>query len=216
MGGDRQPAILGYVLAGVLAAAVLAGLVAVIASGGDDESVPGADDVPENAHVQVEVGVFKDLKFDDREGTPPPEIQFGDLEESAKQAGCELMLNLPNEGSNHLDDEKYDDYKTNPPTSGDHFASTEAGSGACQVKFAAVRPGPHAAAQFERLLDALERFAAQRGAIRMVVAVNTACDAAYRAVLERGFRTFIQGVVMQRPNEEAFHRRAAFVLDDLR
>ncbi len=93
---------------------------------------------------------------------------------------------------------------------------TEAGSGTCQVKFAAVRPSPRAAAQFERLLDALERFAAQRGAGRVVIAVNTACEGAYQAVLGRGFRTFIQGVVMQRPNEEGFHRRAAFVLDDLR
>lgn len=127
---DRRRLVLGYVLAGILAAAVLAGLVVVITSGGNDDSVPGADNIPENAHVQVEVGVFKDLKFDDREGTAPPALQFGDLEESAQQAGCEAMLDLPDEGSNHLQDEKYDDYKTNPPTSGDHFASTEAGSGA--------------------------------------------------------------------------------------
>jgi hypothetical protein len=127
---DRRRLILGYVLAGVLTVAVLAGLVAVITSGGDDSDVPGADNIPENAHVQVEIGSFKGLQFDDREGTPPPEIQFGDLEESAQEAGCELMLGLPDEGSTHFDDEKDGDYKTNPPTSGDHFASNEAGTGA--------------------------------------------------------------------------------------
>jgi hypothetical protein len=127
---DRRRLFLGYVLAAILAAAVLAGLVAVITSGGEEGSVDTSD-VPDNAHVQVEVGSFKGLEFDDREGTPPPEIQFGDLEESAQEAGCELMLDLDDEGSSHFDEEKDGTYETNPPTSGDHFASpTEAGSGA--------------------------------------------------------------------------------------
>jgi hypothetical protein len=128
---DRRRLFLGYALAGLLAAAVLAGLVAVIASGGGDEDVPGAEDVPANAHVQVEVGSFKGLEFDEREGTAPPPIQFGDLEESAKEAGCETMLGLTDEGSSHFSEEDKGEYKTNPPTSGDHFAApNEAGSGA--------------------------------------------------------------------------------------
>jgi hypothetical protein len=128
---DRRRLFLGYALAGLLAAAVLAGLVAVITSGGNDDGSVDTSDIPENARVQAEVGVFKGLEFDDREGTPPPEIQFGDLEESAREAGCELMLDLDDEGSTHFDEEKEGTYKTNPPTSGDHFASpTEAGSGA--------------------------------------------------------------------------------------
>lgn len=127
---DRRRLVLGYALAGILAAAVLAGLFVVITSGGEEGSVDTSD-VPESAHVQVEVGSFKGLEFDDREGTSPPEIQFGDLEESAQEAGCELMLDLDEEGSSHFDDEKDGAYKSNPPTSGDHFASpTEAGSGA--------------------------------------------------------------------------------------
>ena len=128
---DRRRLVLGYVTAGLLAAAVLAGLVAVIASGGDDSEAPGGGDIPENAHVQAEVGSVKGLEFDDREGTSPPDLQFGDLEESAQMAGCELLLQQPDEGSDHFPDETQGDYKTNPPTSGDHFASpTEAGSGA--------------------------------------------------------------------------------------
>jgi Protein of unknown function (DUF3105) len=127
---DRRRLVLGYVTAGLLAAAVLAGLVAVIASGGDDGGSAGGD-TPDNAHVQAEVGSFEGLEFDEREGTPPPALQFGDLEESAQMAGCETMLGLADEGSGHFGDEKQGDYKTNPPTSGDHFASpTEAGSGA--------------------------------------------------------------------------------------
>jgi hypothetical protein len=126
-GSDRGRLIAGYVVAGVLALAVVAGLVAVIASGGGDE---GSTDTPDNASIDPTVGVFEDYEPDDREGTVPPEIQFGDLEESAQAAGCELMLDQAMEGRDHFDDESKGDYKANPPTSGDHFASAEAGSGA--------------------------------------------------------------------------------------
>jgi len=40
---------------------------------------------------------------------------------------------------------------------------TEAGSGTCYIKFAAVRPGPTAGRAFERLLDACETVEAARG-----------------------------------------------------
>ena len=111
---DRRKLVLGYVTAGLLAAAVLAGLVAVIASGGDDSEVPGGGDIPENAHVQAEVGSFKGLEFDDREGTAPPDLQFGDLEESAQMAGCELLLDQPDEGSNHFTNEDDGDLRDQP------------------------------------------------------------------------------------------------------
>jgi GNAT superfamily N-acetyltransferase len=93
---------------------------------------------------------------------------------------------------------------------------TEAGGGVCYAKFAAVRPGPSAAADFERLLDACERFAAARGATRFVAGVNTARERAYRSMLGRGFRTMLQGVAMQRPNREGFNREDVFALDDWR
>ena len=95
-------------------------------------------------------------------------------------------------------------------------AGTEAGSGVCYVKFGAVRPGPDAAADFERLLDACERFAAARGATQLVAGVNTAREAAYRCMLARGFRTIIQGVAMQSPNEAGYNRPDVFVIDDWR
>lgn len=126
---DRRRLIAGYVVAGVLAAAVVAGLIAVIASGGGGgEAVAKGCD---NAHIATDYGYFKDYECDDREGTPPPALQFGELTESAQKAGCELNLDLPDEGNNHFTSVNQGDYKTNPPTSGDHFAApSETGSGA--------------------------------------------------------------------------------------
>jgi Acetyltransferase (GNAT) family len=95
-------------------------------------------------------------------------------------------------------------------------AGSEAGSDVCYAKFAAVRPGADAAADFEPLLDACERFAAARGATQLVVGVNTAREAAYRRLLARGFRTVIQGVAMQSPNEMGYNRPDVFVIDDWR
>jgi hypothetical protein len=107
---------MGYVVAGLLAAAVLAGLVVVIASGGDGSA---ASDACDEAHIQ-NTGSFSGLEPDCRQGTAPPAIQFGDLAESAKQAKCELKLNLPDEGNTHVPDTQPVTYDTVPPTSGDH------------------------------------------------------------------------------------------------
>lgn len=93
---------------------------------------------------------------------------------------------------------------------------TEAGSGVCYAKFGAVRPGPGAAGDFERLLDACERFAAARGVAQLVAGVNTAREGAYRSMLGRGFRTVQQGVAMQRPNEPGYNRPDVFAIDDWR
>jgi Protein of unknown function (DUF3105) len=128
--GGRRRLIVGYVTAGLLAAAVVAGLVVVIAGGSSSGSkaAPGCD----NAHIGLDFGYFQDsYKCDTRQGTPPPEIQFGDLQESAQKAGCELRLNLPDEGHTHFTDDSKGTYKTNPPTSGDHYGvPNEQGSGA--------------------------------------------------------------------------------------
>jgi hypothetical protein len=113
----RRRLIAGYFVAGLLGVAVLAGLVVVLASGGGDGA---AADAPENAHVQAQTGTFAGADLDGREGTPPPEIQFGDLEESAQRAGCTLRLNLPDEGNAHVKDSTPVQYKTVPPTSGSH------------------------------------------------------------------------------------------------
>ena len=113
----RRRLLAGYVVAGVLTAAVLAGLVAVIATGGGSD---GVGDVCENAHVQDAGGTLKGLEPDCREGTAPPPIRIADLQISAQQARCELRLNLREEGNTHVPNSEPVQYETVPPTSGNH------------------------------------------------------------------------------------------------
>ncbi len=93
---------------------------------------------------------------------------------------------------------------------------TEAGSGAGYVKFGAVRQRPTAGQDFGRLLDACEAWAAERGVSRLVAGVNTARHEAYRRMLERGFRTDLQGVAMHRPNEPGYNQPGVYLIDDWR
>ena len=93
---------------------------------------------------------------------------------------------------------------------------TEAGSGACFVKFAAARAGEGAEARFEVLVDACEALAAYRGLSRVVAGVNTARHGAHRALLARGYRAMLNGVTLLRPKEPAHYRPDAYVIDDLR
>ena len=94
-------------------------------------------------------------------------------------------------------------------------AGTEAGSGTCYVKFAAVR-GEGSTGDFERLLDACEALGAAYGATRLVAGVNLAREKAYRALLARGLRVDFVGVAMQSGNEPAFNRPDVLALDDWR
>ncbi len=95
-------------------------------------------------------------------------------------------------------------------------AGSEAGGGSAYVKFAASHPGPSAALHLGRLLSACEGFARARGAKQLVAGANAARHGAYRLLMERGFRTFLQGVAMQRPNDPGLNRPDCFVLDDWR
>ena len=125
--GQRR-LVLGYTVAGLLAAAVVVGIIVVIASGSSDGS--GTEDTPANAHVDPTSGVVA-ADPDDREGTAPPAVEQARLEQAAEAANCDLELNLPDEGSDHFTKEDQGTYDTNPPTSGDHYGSiTEAGMGA--------------------------------------------------------------------------------------
>lgn len=91
---------------------------------------------------------------------------------------------------------------------------SEAGSGALYVKFACVRPGE--AADFVALVDACEALAAQRGAARIVAGTNMAREAAYRIMLERGYRAEIVGVAMTQADRPGWNRPEVFALDDWR
>jgi GNAT superfamily N-acetyltransferase len=94
--------------------------------------------------------------------------------------------------------------------------ATEAGDGNLFVKFAAVSAGPGADRRFADLLEACIDFGATVGMANVVAGVNTAREAAYRAMQQRGFRTLLQGVTMHRPNEPGYSRPDMFVLDDWR
>jgi hypothetical protein len=116
--GQRR-LLLGYVVAGLLAAAVVVGIIVVLASGGGDDGGEQVAESAENAHIDPATGIT--VAPDNREGTPPPPVQQARLNQAAAQADCDLRLNLPDEGNNHLSpNEDPPNYETNPPTSGDH------------------------------------------------------------------------------------------------
>ena len=95
-------------------------------------------------------------------------------------------------------------------------AGSEAGSGATQVKFAAVRPGQAAPNTFERLVDACEDLASAQGSKRLMAGINTARRNVYSRMIDRGFRAVQQGVAMHRPDETAYDCQEAYVIDDWR
>ena len=95
-------------------------------------------------------------------------------------------------------------------------AGSEAGEDVCFVKFGAVRPGPDAADRFERLLDACEQLATEKGLGQLDAGMNLARQDAYRRMVDRGFRTWLQGVTMHKPNEPGYSHPDAYVIDDWR
>jgi GNAT superfamily N-acetyltransferase len=92
---------------------------------------------------------------------------------------------------------------------------SEGGAAACYVKFAAARGGNGAGERFDRLLEACESFAAERGVI-IEAGVNLAREDAYRRLRARGYRTTAQGVALQRPHIPGYCRSDAYVIDDWR
>jgi GNAT superfamily N-acetyltransferase len=96
-------------------------------------------------------------------------------------------------------------------------AGSEAGSGVCYVKFAAVRPGRRAGETFERLLDAVEAYARSVRAPKITAGVNLARREAFQALIACGFRTEMQGVAMETGDASSGYNRAGvYILDDWR
>jgi hypothetical protein len=95
-------------------------------------------------------------------------------------------------------------------------AGTEAGSGKCYIKFAAVRSGADAPRELGRLIGACREFAHLRGARTLSAGVNLARLDAYREMLQAGFRTTSQGVAMERNGEAGYNRPEVFLIDDWR
>jgi hypothetical protein len=117
---QRRKLFAGYGVAGVLAGAVVVGIVLVVlgSTGG------GASG---NAHiVNAGLGSFTttgDLEPDEREGRrtkPGPMATAAQLPQAAKAADC-VLRNPPDEGSTHLlPSQPTPKYKSDPPTSGNH------------------------------------------------------------------------------------------------
>jgi len=98
-----------------------------------------------------------------------------------------------------------------------HFgAKTEAGSGCCYVKFGAVAKSANSGRHFERLISAVEDFAACKGATRVVCGMNYGREQAMAALNELGFRTETQGVAMHGGNSPGYSLPDVFTIDDWR
>jgi GNAT superfamily N-acetyltransferase len=95
-------------------------------------------------------------------------------------------------------------------------AGSEAGSGACYVKFGAARPGAGADDRFEQLLDAVDALAAERGLEMVLAGGNMGRREAYAALGGRGFRAQLQGVAMHAGDELGYHTPGNYVIDDWR
>lgn len=103
-----------YGAAGLIGLAVVVGIVVAIASSGDGGG-GGA------AHLNQQSGSTNAVEPDERDGTEPATAGIDDLRKAADQAGCVVRLELEDEGKTHIPaDAPTPDYKTSPPTSGDH------------------------------------------------------------------------------------------------
>jgi Protein of unknown function (DUF3105) len=111
----RNRLFFGYGIAAVVVIAIIVG-VFVAAGGGDDEAQG-------DSHINLNEasGSTNGVKPDNRVGTTPPPVQETDLKVAARKAGCNLKLELKDEGATHLPVESPEPgYETNPPTSGNH------------------------------------------------------------------------------------------------
>jgi hypothetical protein len=118
---QRRRLYLGYGLAGVLGLAVLAGVVVVIASSGGGGSSSG------EAHIDTASGSTNGTAPDERQGTEPASVSDANLKSAAAAAGCDLRLDLRDEGNDHLEPgQPAPDYGTDPANSGDHSPTPQA------------------------------------------------------------------------------------------
>jgi hypothetical protein len=114
-----------------LATALAALAVTLGACGGDDDeatttpsttSTEAVDETGES-HIDLSTGESQGLAPDERVGTAPTEDGTQDLEAVADAAGCELQLDLPEDGSSgnlHIPASQTPRYTTEPPNSGEH------------------------------------------------------------------------------------------------
>jgi hypothetical protein len=113
-GSEKRRLMIGYGAAGVIGIVVLIGIVAVIVSAANKNDNG-------NSHIDQQSGSTNGVQPDTRSGTTVAAVKVTNLKEAAKKAGCDLRLNLPEEGHEHIaPTAPTPEYETNPPTSGNH------------------------------------------------------------------------------------------------
>lgn len=111
---DRRRLMLGYGIAGVIGVIVLVGIVVAVVSSLDSND--GG-----KARINLASGSTNGIEPDLREGPEPPAVKVADMKKAAKVAGCDLRLELRDEGKTHLPVTATEpSYSTNPPVSGNH------------------------------------------------------------------------------------------------
>lgn len=119
---DRNRLLIGYAVVSTIVLAIAVGIFLLV-SGGDDGGGGVSGGGSGDAHINTDqnYGNTNGVAPDEREGTPPPAAKLTSLEQAADKAGCELQLELKDEGKTHLPrNAQAPDYKTEPPSSGDH------------------------------------------------------------------------------------------------
>jgi hypothetical protein len=120
-GSNRNRLIVGYAIASTVVLAIAAAVL-VLSSGGSGGGTAKGD-----AHINLNasIGSTNGVEPDNRAGTVPAAVKVTDLQAAAKQAGCKVRLGLKDEGNSHIPQgSPAPDYKTNPPTSGNHVDPT--------------------------------------------------------------------------------------------
>ena len=95
-------------------------------------------------------------------------------------------------------------------------AGTDAGDGACYVKFGAALPSANAEHSFRRLVEAAEALATDTGLGYVTLGVNMGRRRAYDRISQSGYRTEILGVAMETHPERSTHRPDVYLIDDWR
>jgi hypothetical protein len=112
---ERKRLMLGYGVAGVIGLIVVVAIIVAVASSGSSGTGSG------DAHIDTRSGSTNGVQPDPRSGPKPPPVKVANLNKAAKLAGCVVRLNLAEEGHEHIaPGSPSPDYKTNPPTSGNH------------------------------------------------------------------------------------------------
>jgi hypothetical protein len=102
----RRRRVYSIVVGGALAAAAIVAVVVAVAAGGGGGTHSTAGDLPAPSNSFASAV------------DPPPQVAT-DLDQAAKAADC-VLQNPVIEGRTHVDPSKVVNYKTNPPTSGNH------------------------------------------------------------------------------------------------